>query len=167
MISLLYACITYSSHLRVQKLQQTFLANKNSLKVKGTGPIYFNLGCYFGRDDDSSPHFEPRNHIETIDECHHSMFGSKFKLKILSTLEKGNHHDLDTSEFLNSDDIQKCQSTIGEIQWAVSSGSLDVNTEVMAIECFRYNPRQGDFDCVKIVVSYLAKFKWANIKNQD
>ena len=122
------------------KITADILTNKHSLKVKGTGPIYFNLGCYFGRDDDSSPHFEPRNHIETIDECHHSMFGSKFKLKILSTLEKGNHHDLDTSEFIDSDSIQKCQLTIGAIQRSVSSGSFDVNTEGIALACFRSEP---------------------------
>ena len=32
---------------------------QNSLKLKETGPI----SCNLGRDDDSSPHFDPRNNI--------------------------------------------------------------------------------------------------------
>ena len=63
-----------------------------------------------------------------MDKFHNSIFGSKSKLKISSTLEKCNHHELDASEFLDSDGIQKHQSTIDAKQWAKSLGSLDANT---------------------------------------
>ena len=95
MTPLLSAWMVYSLRLRVLKITTEILTNKHSLNFKGMGPIFCNLGCYFGCDDASSPHFVPRNHIETMDECNHSMFGSKSKFKISSTLEKGNHHDPD------------------------------------------------------------------------
>ena len=34
----------------------------------------------------------------------------------------------------------------------------------MTLACFRAEPREGHLDSCKIVVSYLAKFKWATIK---
>ena len=46
-------------------------------------------------------------------------------------------------------------------------GSLDANTQVMTLKCFRAETRQGHFDRSKIVVSYLAKFKLVIIRIID
>ena len=43
------------------------------------------------------------------------MFGSKTKLNIMSPLEKGDHLELDTSQYLDEDGIQKYQFLIGAI----------------------------------------------------
>ena len=61
------------------------------------------------------------------------MFGSKPKLNVMSPLEKGDHPELDTSECLEQDGIQKYQSLVGAIQWEASLGRLDVNTVVMTL----------------------------------
>ena len=93
-----------------------------------------------------------------------TMFGHKPSNKIHSPLEKGDHPELDTSEFLDQDGIQKYQSLLGALQWAVSLGRLDVNTAVMTMASFRVEPRKGHMDRVKRIYSYLSKFKHATIR---
>ena len=39
------------------KWKIVILIHKHSFKLKGTEPIYYNLGCDFGRDDDSTLQF--------------------------------------------------------------------------------------------------------------
>ena len=70
-----------------------------------------------------------------------NMFGTKPKLSFSSPLEKGDHPELETSEYLDSYGIQKHQSMIGSIQWAISLGRLEVNTTVMTLVSFRVEPR--------------------------
>ena len=69
------------------------------------------------------------------------MFGSKPKTMYLSPLEKGDHPELDTFDLLEPGDIQKYQSLIGAMQWAVSIGRLDINTAVMTLSGFQVAPR--------------------------
>ena len=74
-------------------------------------------------------------------DCYYYMFSAKPKLSFSTILEKGDHAELYTSECLDSDGVQKYQSIIGAIQWAVSLGILDVNTTVMTLASFRAEPR--------------------------
>ena len=59
-----------------------------------------------------------------MEECCFDVFGSKSKLTVMSLLEKGDHPELDTSQCLDQDGIQKNQSIIGAIQLSVSLGLL-------------------------------------------
>ena len=58
--------------------------------------------------------------------------------------------------------MQQCQSMMYTIQWDFSLGRLD--TAVMTLASFIADPRQGHRYRYKIVVSYLAKFKWDTIR---
>jgi hypothetical protein len=40
-------------------------------------------------------------------------------------LESNDHPEIDSSEFLSENDIQKYQSLIGAMQWAISIGRFD------------------------------------------
>ena len=82
----------------------------------------------------------------------------------MAPLEKGDHPELDATEYLYQDGIEKYQSLIGSIQWSVSLGRLDVNTSVMTLASFRAEPRQGHLERAKRVVSYLIRFKHATIR---
>ena len=70
------------------------------------------------------------------------MFESKPKLSVMSPLDKGDLPELDTSEHLDQEVMQKFQSLTGAIQCAVSLGRLDVNTVVVNPVLFRAEPRQ-------------------------
>ena len=78
------------------------------------------LCCNFSRNDDGTLHFTPRKHIEKMIDFYLSMFGSKSKLNVMSPLEKGDHTELDTSECLDQNSVQKFQSLAGVIQWVAS-----------------------------------------------
>ena len=77
----------------------------------------------------------------------------------MSPLEKGDHPELDTSEFLDMTGIQQYQSMIGTLQWSVSIGHLDITTAVMTMSSFRAMPRHGHMDHVKHIYGYLYKMK--------
>ena len=81
------------------------LTNKHYFKLKGTVPISYHVGCDFGRHGDGTLYFAPRKHVEKMEECYYSMFGSKPKQLCMSSLEKGDHPDVCTSKYLNQDGI--------------------------------------------------------------
>ena len=93
-------------------------------------------GCDFHRHDEGALCFAPKKHIEKMMDSYFTMFGSKPTCNVQSPLEKGDHPELDTSEFLDEDDTQNCQSLLGAMQWAVSLGRLDANAAAMALSSF-------------------------------
>ena len=75
-----------------------------------------------------------------------TMFGTTPKGNVSSPLEKGDHPELDDSHLLDEDGIEKYQSLIGSLQWAISLGRFDVQTAVMSMSSFRSAPRIGHLE---------------------
>ena len=92
------------------------LTNKHKFKLKGTAPIRYHLGCDFFRDEDSTLCFSPRKYIEKTIEGYITMFGKKLKHNISPLLEKGDHPELDNSDYLDFDGIAIYKSMIRSIQ---------------------------------------------------
>ena len=93
------------------------------------------------------------------------LFGQKPPQRnVNSPLPKGDHPEMDTSEFLEAEDIVKYQSLIGSLQWAIALGRFDIMTAVMSLSSFRVAPRQGHLERAKLIVGYLAKMKHACIR---
>ena len=80
------------------------------------------------------------------------------------TVKTGDNPELDASKYLDQNGIEKCQSLIGAIQWAVSLDILYVNTDVMILASFRAEPREERLGRARRVVSYLVKFKHVTIR---
>ncbi len=139
------------------------LSVEHKLKLKGTGPISFHLGCDFYRDDDGTLCMAPKAYIERMVTAYEQMFGEKPRHTVTSPLEKGDHPELDTSEELDVEGIKKYQSLIGAMQWAVSLGRFDVTTAVMTMSSFRAAPRKGHLERVKRIYGYLSKMRHAAI----
>lgn len=133
-------------------------------KLKGTGPITFHLGCDFFRDDDGILCYAPIKYVDRMVIAYERMFGTKPSRKVRSPLDKGNHPELDTSDFLEEEDVQKYQSLIGSMQWAISLGRLDIATAIMTLSGFRAQPRIGHMEHAKRVVGYLYKKRSATIR---
>ena len=112
------------------------LTSYYKFKLKGAGPISYHLGCDFDRDENGTLCFAPKKHIEKMEDSFNNMFGHKLKQICASPLKKGDHPELDASEYLDQDGIEKHQSIIGAIQWAVSLGRLDVNTAAATLASF-------------------------------
>ena len=140
------------------------LEGKYGFKLKGTGPLSFHLGCDFYRDNTGTLCMSPKKYLERIAEGYKSMFGSKPKTNVWSPLEHGDHPELDATEELDQKGVEKYQSLIGSLQWAVSLGRFDIATAVMTLSSFRAVPRTGHLERAKRVVSYLMRFKEAAIR---
>jgi hypothetical protein len=80
-----------------------------------------------------------------------------------SPLKSNYHPEIDPSEFLGDDNIQKYQSLIGAMQWAISIGHFDIAVHVMTMSSFRASPRHGHLEWVKHMVGYLSKFRFAEL----
>ena len=91
------------------------------------------------------------------------LFGVKPSTKALSPLEKGDHPEVDDSDFLDEADTQVYQSLIGALQWAISIGRFDICTAVMTMSSFRAQPRKGHLERVKRIYGYLYKMRDAEI----
>jgi len=88
---------------------------------------------------------------------HQQLFGFKPKLTVHSPLEKGGHPELDTNE-LDPVGVQKYQSIIGSLKWAVSLAA------VMTLSSFRSMSYKGHLDRAQRVCSYLYKIKHGMIR---
>ena len=101
----------------------------------------------------------PRKYIDKMVTTYERLFGSKPSLKVTSPLEKGDHPELDTSEFLDGTETQQYQSLIGAMQWAISIGCLDISAAVMSLSSVRAMLRPGHMERAKRNCSCLHKQK--------
>ena len=107
----------------------------------------------------------PMKYIEKVIANYSKLFNEeKLQKRVKLPLKPGDHPKLDDSELLHADGIQKYQSIIGLLQWAISLGRFDIATAVMTLSGFRACPRVGHLDRTKRVVSYLAIMKHAMIR---
>jgi hypothetical protein len=74
-------------------------------------------------------------------------------------LESNDHPEIDSSEFLGEDNIQKYQSLIGAMHWAISIGRFDIAVHVMIMSSFRASPRHevAEYDWSKSVYGNMSK----------
>ena len=98
------------------------LTEVRKFKLKGTGPILFNLGCDFFRDKDGVLCFAPCKYINKMVVSYERMFGSNKPkaTKITSPLIKGDHPETEDSAFLQDKEMQQYQSLIGQLQWPIA-----------------------------------------------
>ena len=96
-------------------------------------------------------------------EAYTSMFGCKPKQNVSSPSEKGDRPELDNTEFLDNEGIQRYQSLIGTMQWAISLGRFDINTAIMSLSSFCTAPRIGCTERIKRVYGYISKMRHSSI----
>jgi hypothetical protein len=135
------------------------LTNVHKFKLKGTGQMLFHLGCDYKRDEHGILRISPSKYIEKISDLYKQMFGCSPVGNVSSPLEKGDHLEMDTSELLDKEDIERYQSLIGSLQWAVSLGRMDIQTAVMTMSSFRATPCKGHLERIKSIVGYLTKLR--------
>ena len=101
----------------------------------------------------------PLKYIDCMVESYVRLFGKKPSTAVTSPLEKGDHPECDTTELLDPDGVTIYQSLVGQLQWAVSLGRLDIATAVMTMSSFRSAPRLGHLERAKRICGYLYKMK--------
>ena len=125
------------------------------LEAKTKEKIYIVAGPEFGK---------PKKYIEKMDENYKRLFVAKVKSTYRSPLEKGDHPEMDTSDFLGDSVTQLYQPLVGSLQWALSLSRFDIATAVMTLSSFRVAPRVGHLERAKRVVCYLAQFSHAKLR---
>jgi hypothetical protein len=80
------------------------LESNHNLKLKGTGPIKFHLGCDFNREDDGTVHFGPKTYIDKMLSNYERIFKEK-PCEYSSPLEKNDHTELDDLALLSNEGI--------------------------------------------------------------
>jgi len=101
----------------------------------------------------------PGRYVDKMEESYLQFFGEKPRQRFPSPLERGDHPELDVSNFLDQDKTEVYQSLIGAMQWAVSIGRWDIQSAIMTMSSFRAQPRLGHLTRVQRIYGYLCKFR--------
>ena len=127
-------------------------------KLKGDGPMKYHLGCNYERDKDRTLHMGPRKYIQKMMDTYKLFFGKEPK-HADSPLVGEDHPELDDSELCDEEGMSIYQTLIGQVQWIISLGRVDVFVACMTMSQWRAAPCTGYLDRVKRIYGYLAKFK--------
>lgn len=107
--------------------------------------VSIGMGDYW-REEDGTLCSAPKNkYIEKMKETYFQLFGEQPHFK-KSPMEPNAHPELDNSEFCNDVGTKIYHSLIGDVQWAVSLGRIDIMVHVMTHGSFRIQPRKGHFE---------------------
>jgi Reverse transcriptase (RNA-dependent DNA polymerase) len=81
------------------------LLTKHKFSLKGTGPVYYHLGCDYTREPCGIMYYGPRMYISKLADSLERMFGEKPR-HYSSPLDPGDHPEVDTSALLDLDGIK-------------------------------------------------------------
>ena len=74
-----------------------------NFKLKGSGLLSFHLGCGFSRDSSGTLCMDPEKYVDKMECSYEHLFHCKPCQKVTLPLKKGDHPELDTSKFLDTD----------------------------------------------------------------
>ena len=132
-------------------------------KLKADGPLSFHLGCDYARDKDGTLIYQPKKYITKMMEYYERTFNQKPKFAT-SPLEPGDHPELDDSPLLDGPQTTVYMSLIGQLQWLITLGRLDVMQATVSLSSFRSMPRQGHLNRAKRVFGFVAKYPDAAVR---
>ena len=112
--------------------------NDFKFKLKWTGPISYHLGMDFCRDDDGTLYFTQVWYIEKICDSFTRTFGHKPNQHNMTspidkkmTILSWKHQNSLMKKLIDEESIQKYQSLISALQWAVSIARFDYDDSVI------------------------------------
>ena len=143
------------------------LHKEKGYKLKGVGAPTYHLGGYFARVEDPEPMLTWGSHtfVKKMLAKYEKMFGEPVpKREIHAPLEPGDHPELDESRMCSDDERSKYMRLIGDMQWAVSLGRIDIYAATVALSGFRAQPRIGHLERAKRVYKFLRNYKKTSIK---
>ena len=91
------------------------------------------------------------------------MFGNKPK-KTRTPLAVGDHSEKDLSEFCDQDQIQQCQTIVGQLIQLSGLGRFDIAVHVLTMSRFRQQPRVGHLERLKKNIGHLANFPHGSLR---
>ena len=115
------------------------------------------------RYKDKTLHLDPKQCVEKTLGTFKDMFG-ELPRKRETPLPPNDHPEMDTSELLEDDGVEKHPSLTGQWQWAVSLGGWDIQMAVMTMSGFQVAPRSGHLNRLKNICGHLRGFPHQKIR---
>ena len=114
--------------------------SSSSLLLKGDEPLSFHLACDFGCDPNGTCYYQPEKYISILLSTYEHIFPGELLKKQSSTILKGDHPELDDSEFISEEDKAKYMSMIRTAQWLVTLGRIDITINASTLSSYREAP---------------------------
>jgi hypothetical protein len=140
------------------------LKERFNFKLKGDGPITYHLGLNYIREKDGILCQQPLQYIDKMMATYKQMFGGELPKKYKTPLDKGDHPELDDSELLDPEGIAHYLTMIGQIQWCIALGRLDLYSACVTMSSFRPAPRVSHLTRLKRIYGYILDTKHAAIR---
>ena len=132
---------------------------KYQLNVKGDGPLTYHLGADYYHDPDGTIVCQPKKYIKKLKETYIRLFNTEPSKGLKTPLEKNDHPELDTSDILEGHQVNHYLKMLGQPQWLITLGRLDVQAQVISMCRFRAQPRQGHLERLKRIYAYVIGAK--------
>jgi hypothetical protein len=117
------------------------LREEYKYKLKGVSPLTYHLGAEYGRGKDGTLAQGSKRYGEKMMSTYKQFFKEKPK-EYASPLEKGDHPELDTSEFVDAEGIAQYQTMVGQCQWEIALGRFEMFPSTMSMSRWQVAPRK-------------------------
>ena len=136
-------------------------------KLKGVGHPTYHLGGDFKRvsEPESILTWGALTYVKRMLVNYENTFGEPVpKREVHAPLTPNDHPELDDSPLLDREEKKIYWTMIGELQWAVALGRIDIICATVTMARFRPAPRGGHLDCLKCIYCFLRNYKKTAIK---
>ena len=132
---------------------------KYHLKVNGDGKSTYHLGADYFEDPDGTLVSQPRKYIDKLADTYRRLFNDDPSKGYKTPLDKNDHPELDTYEFLEGDMAAKYLTMVDPLHELVTFGRFDIHAQVATMSRFRAALRQRHMDRLKRIYSYAIRTK--------
>ncbi|EEC42861.1 predicted protein [Phaeodactylum tricornutum CCAP 1055/1] len=128
----------------------------------GSAPETFlgaTIGTYTFKDGTSAWYMSAQQYLTNAIKNIEETLGLKLSTsnRIVTPLIPGYHPEVDTSAFLDDDRANFYMSLIGILLWTSELGRIDITQEVGLMSRFNAKPREGHYNAVLRMFSYLKR----------
>ena len=92
------------------------LKSRYNLKVKGDGPLTYHLGSDYFQDPDGTMVSQPKKYIEKLKKTYVRLFDTEPSKGLKTLLEKKDHPELDTSDFIEGQEANHYLTMVGQLR---------------------------------------------------
>ena len=136
-------------------------------KLKGVGHPTYHLGGDFKKvkEPESVLTWGALTYVKRMLVNYENTFGEPVpKREVHAPLTPNDHPELDDSSLLDMEEKKIYWTMIGELQWAVALGRIDIICATVTMARFRPAPRRGHLDRLKRIYCFLRNYKKTAIK---
>ena len=135
------------------------LKSRYHLKVKGDGPLTYQLGADYFQDPDGTMVSQPKKYTEKLKETYVRLFITEPSKDLKTPFEKNDHPELNTSEILEGQEVNHFLTMVGQLQWLITLGRFDIQAQVITMSRVRAQPRKGHLERLKRIHAYDIRTK--------